>query len=95
MSREAKYKAVGNGVPVPMARVIAGTIKVRTVTRWTQQLCVCLCGRPVRPGTTLATVACRKANANDGVTRRFGCVTELGHTEAAASQIALLDVEPL
>jgi DNA (cytosine-5)-methyltransferase 1 len=59
LSRAAKYKAVGNGVPVQMARVIAGAIKVRNVTRWTR-LCICECGQPVRAGQTMATAACRK-----------------------------------
>lgn len=84
LSTGAKYKAVGNGVPVYMARVIAGAIKARHVTRWQQQLCVCLCGRPVKPGTTLATAACRKRmqRKRDAVPRLVtGPVTE----ESAAS----------
>lgn len=59
LSREAKYRAVGNGVPVPMARVVARAIRARAVTRWTR-LCVCECGQPVRDGQTMATAACRK-----------------------------------
>lgn len=59
LSVEAKYRAVGNGVPVFMARVIAGAIKLRNVTAPTR-LCVCNCGRPVRDGQTMATAACRK-----------------------------------
>jgi DNA (cytosine-5)-methyltransferase 1 len=58
-SQAMRYKFVGNGVPVPMARVVAGAIKRRAVTRW-QRLCVCRCGRLVRSGRTLATAACRK-----------------------------------
>lgn len=58
LSLSARYKLVGNGVPVGLARVIAGAIKVRTVT--IQRLCVCQCGRPVKAGQTLATPACRK-----------------------------------
>ena len=60
LSRTLKYQLVGNGVPVPMARVVARAICDRTVTKWTQQFCVCDCGRPVHPGQTLATPACRK-----------------------------------
>jgi DNA (cytosine-5)-methyltransferase 1 len=59
MSRAAKYRAVGNGVPVQMARVIAGAIQRREVTPPTQ-VCICNCGRPVRPGQTMATAGCRK-----------------------------------
>lgn len=54
-----KYQMVGNGVPVPMARVIARAIRDRHITKWAR-LCVCDCGREVKPGTTLATAACRK-----------------------------------
>lgn len=60
LSRGAKYKAVGNGVPVPMARVVARAIATRADTEWNQQLCICLCGRPVPAGRTMATAACRK-----------------------------------
>lgn len=59
LSLSAKYRAVGNGVPVPMARVVAGAIRDRPVTR-PVRVCVCQCGRPVRAGQTLATAACRK-----------------------------------
>ncbi|MCU0783200.1 MAG: DNA cytosine methyltransferase [Verrucomicrobia bacterium] len=59
LSIAAKYAAVGNGVPVTMARVMATAIHRRGVTAWTR-LCVCECGRPVRRGQTLATPACRK-----------------------------------
>jgi DNA (cytosine-5)-methyltransferase 1 len=59
LSQQVKYLIVGNGVPVPMARVIAGAIKRRHVTQFAR-LCVCDCGRPVHPGQTLATAACRK-----------------------------------
>jgi DNA (cytosine-5)-methyltransferase 1 len=59
LSLAAKYRAVGNGVPVPMARVIATAIIGRPVTT-PVRVCVCQCGRPVRAGQTLATPACRK-----------------------------------
>lgn len=60
LSRQAKYRAVGNGVPVPMAKALAEAIKNREANRWTTQLCVCGCARPVPAGRTLATPACRK-----------------------------------
>lgn len=59
LSLSAKYRAVGNGVPVPLARFVAHAIKVRQETRWTR-VCVCQCGRSVPSGRTLATAACRK-----------------------------------
>jgi DNA (cytosine-5)-methyltransferase 1 len=59
-SRSAKYRAVGNGVPVPMARAVAEAIRARCVTDL--RLCVCGCGRvldgPSRQKS--ATAACRK-----------------------------------
>lgn len=58
-SLRAKYRAVGNGVPIPMARVIAIAIARRLVTPL-KRLCICECGREVRPGQTMATAACRK-----------------------------------
>jgi len=65
LSQAMRYKLVGNGVPVPMARVVATAIKAWSVTpsdslaSW-QRLCVCGCGRPVADGQTQATAACRK-----------------------------------
>ena len=45
LSRSAKVRAVGNGVPVPMARGVAEAIRDRRVTEL--RLCVCGCGRPL------------------------------------------------
>lgn len=61
LSRTAKVRAVGNGVPVPMARIVAEAIHDRAVT--TQlRLCVCGCGRRLTGGSQQksATPACRK-----------------------------------
>lgn len=54
-----KYRAVGNGVPVPLGRVIARAVKARGVTR-NARLCVCECGREVTGNQIMATAACRK-----------------------------------
>ncbi len=59
MTRSARYAAVGNGVPVPMARVIAAAIR-RAVTPGAVRLCVCGCARVVRGNQSHATPACRK-----------------------------------
>jgi DNA (cytosine-5)-methyltransferase 1 len=59
LSRAAKYAAVGNGVPVPMARVVAIAIKRRGVTP-NVPVCACECGRPITGRAKLATAACRK-----------------------------------
>jgi DNA (cytosine-5)-methyltransferase 1 len=59
LSLSAKYKAVGNGVPVYMARVIARAVRERLPSR-SAALCVCGCGRSVAGRQTMATAACRK-----------------------------------
>jgi len=60
LSRTAKIRAVGNGVPVPMARAVAEAIRDRAVTDL--RLCVCGCGRPLEGPARQksATAACRK-----------------------------------
>lgn len=58
-STAAKYRAVGNGVPLPMGRVMAIAIKTRVVTG-SVQVCVCDCGRPTTNNQRHATAACRK-----------------------------------
>jgi len=59
LSQAMRYKLVGNGVPVLMARVVATAIVRRHVTQHLS-VCVCDCGRPVCGGQTMATAACRK-----------------------------------
>jgi len=58
LSRTAKIRAVGNGVPVPMARIVAEAIRDRHVT--TGELCPCGCGRVLAGRQERATPACRK-----------------------------------
>lgn len=57
-SVEAKYRAVGNGVPLPMGRTLAAAIK-----EWRRspfvRVCICGCGREIRAGQTMAKTACR------------------------------------
>lgn len=57
-SLAAKYRAVGNGVPIQMGMTLARAIIVRR-DPWSK-LCACECGRPVRQNQTLATPSCRK-----------------------------------
>jgi DNA (cytosine-5)-methyltransferase 1 len=59
MSVSAKYRAVGNGVPVPMARVIARAIAERKVSHGLR-LCACGCGRTVTGKQVMAGAGCRK-----------------------------------
>lgn len=59
LSRSAKIRAVGNGVPVPMARAVAIAIRDRQVTHGLR-LCPCDCGRVLSGRQQSATAACRK-----------------------------------
>lgn len=58
-SRSAKYAAVGNGVPIPMGRVIARAVTAARAPVGFR-ICDCGCGRPVAGKQMTATVACRK-----------------------------------
>lgn len=59
MTLAARYRAVGNGVPVPMARVMAAAIRA-AVHADTVRLCACGCARIIAPRQVTATAACRK-----------------------------------
>ena len=59
MTKAARYAAVGNGVALPVARVLAEAIK-RAVPWHSVRLCACGCGRPLVPRQIAATPACRK-----------------------------------
>jgi DNA (cytosine-5)-methyltransferase 1 len=56
---KGRYAAVGNGVPLPMARVLAAAVTARVVTG-DGKYCVCGCGRSVTHRSQYAGVACRK-----------------------------------
>lgn len=58
LSRSAKIRAVGNGVPVPMSRMVAEAIRDRELSHG--RLCACACGREVTGRAVTATAACRK-----------------------------------
>lgn len=70
MTTEARYRAVGNGVGIPVARTVARAIRESTCdsagiesgSRITVRLCACGCGRPLegRGDQRAATPACRK-----------------------------------
>ncbi len=61
LSRAAQFRAVSNGVPIPMGHAVAVAIRDRRVTPTrSQRLCPCDCGRPVTGKQKSATVACRK-----------------------------------
>ena len=56
----AKYRAVGNGVPYPMALTVAQAIKNRDRGVTPHRVCECGCGLFVTGRQRLATAACRK-----------------------------------
>jgi len=55
----AKYRAVGNGVPIPMGRVLAIAINRRHVTLG-ERICICGCGRVPPAYGIHHNAACRK-----------------------------------
>lgn len=55
-----KYRAVGNGVPVPMGRFLAAAIRDNRRQPGQSRLCACGCGRPVTRKAISAGPACRK-----------------------------------
>jgi len=61
LSRTAKIRAIGNGVPVPVAAAIAAAIRDRHVLANSRR-CACGCGRvlPGKPAQQSATPSCRK-----------------------------------
>jgi DNA (cytosine-5)-methyltransferase 1 len=60
MTREARYRAVGNGVPLPMGRLLARSIRAWMAGGNAPRVCACGCGRPVEGMAFAAGVACRK-----------------------------------
>lgn len=56
--RVAKFKAVGNGVPLRMGRVLAAAVSLRAPTCVSD--CQCGCGRKVSDRALTATASCRK-----------------------------------
>lgn len=89
LSLAAKYRAVGNGVPVPMARVIARAIASRHLMSGAA-LCACNCGRTVAGRAITATASCRKRMERDRARRaeraEVTSVAFLAARTASASQ---------
>ena len=85
----AKYRAVGNGVPLPMARTIAAAVRDARALVPGESLCRCGCGRIVAGRRELATVACRKRAQR----KRDGArLTVPGPVTAAASRLIAISV---
>lgn len=60
LSVAARYRAVGNGVPVPMARIVARAIRNAHIRAVDVRLCICGCGRICQGNQVMATAGCRK-----------------------------------
>jgi DNA (cytosine-5)-methyltransferase 1 len=88
VSMRGKYVMVGNGVPLPMGRVLAIAVKTRGVTQGLR-VCVCDCGRPVDTDRRHATAACRKRMERRR--RDTAGVTEPGPVAIDASQRLIWD----
>ena len=86
----AKYRAVGNGVPVPMASVIARAIQNAT-PRPGVRLCICGCGRIVHGKHVSATPACRKRMERRRKRDR-SCVTMPGTDTTPVTQFGLFAI---
>lgn len=63
-----KYRAVGNGVPYPLALALAQAIVNRDRAVTPQRTCACGCGAFVTGRRRLATQACRKRMERAGLT---------------------------
>lgn len=81
-----KYRAVGNGVPFPLALALAEAIRDRSRGVTPQRVCECGCGQFVTGKARLASPACRKreqrirdaAPKPDGSQFHFTLQAELG-----------------
>ena len=60
MTLSARYRAVGNGVHVDVARTLARAVRELPQRRKSIRLCVCNCGRVVKGKGAMATAGCRK-----------------------------------
>lgn len=78
-----KYRAVGNGVPYPLALALAHAIVSRDHAVTPRKTCACGCGAFVNGRQRLATPACRKRMERAGLTVRRDSAT-------STSQLALV-----
>jgi len=58
-TRAELRKAIGNGVPLPMAEALGEMVRARVDSEQVR-LCGCSCGRPISAAATYAGVNCRK-----------------------------------
>jgi DNA (cytosine-5)-methyltransferase 1 len=87
LTLSARYRAVGNGVPVPVARTIARAILSARPLAAHEKLCACGCGRVCTGKQLCATPACRKRlerlrrGARETVTARCSAAVAGSHIE--------------
>lgn len=85
LTKEARYRAVGNGVPIPMGRLLARAV-LSPVNPALVHLCNCGCGRPLQGKQKSALPACRKRI--ERARREAGqCVTEPGGESQVGSHV--------
>lgn len=81
MTLSARYRAVGNAVPLPMGILLAQSIKA-WIAGLTGDICCCGCGRIVSGRRSSAGAACRKR-----IERRRRGVIDLVSVDAAGSLV--------
>lgn len=59
-TNQARYRAVGNGVPIKMGRAFAAAIRDNLFDAEDVTVCACSCGRGVTGKQKTATMACRQ-----------------------------------
>jgi DNA (cytosine-5)-methyltransferase 1 len=67
-NRSARFKAVGNGVPLRMGRALAAAVACRA-PRDSAGDCQCDCGRSIKPRALTATASCRKRKQLSSIPR--------------------------
>lgn len=90
-----RYRAVGNGVPIPMAAFLARAIRDSMVPANAVRLCACGCGRRLHGKQRAALPACRKRlerrrrcdDLGSGESRLVTDVTGLAAAPGAVSQV--------
>jgi len=87
----ARYRAVGNGVPLPMARMIAAAVRDARALVPGESVCRCGCGRIIAGRRELATVACRKRAQRK---RDAAAVTVSNPVTPTTSRLAVTDRAP-
>ncbi len=91
MSTAAKYRAVGNGVHVGVAQVIARAVRSARLPGDGERLCICGCGRLVSGDALSATAGCRK-RLQRRRERDRSTVTGSGSVTLAMSQISVTEL---